>query len=333
MKTLSLLLTGLLFTLTVSCSSKTAKDTPPAKPENAAQKPAAAPVPAPAPTPEKPAVPAATAVTEKLEDVSHLLVLTDAFALENVGFWSDNLTIKGMPMLSDNGEHMLRLQFNAFETAFAPSGEEAEPIGEFVIEKVKLADLSVVQTFPLLSKKEILQAHLDARKKECVDKNKSTGEDGASGVADCPIDEKLAATVVAATKTSILKHAAVVAAELKTGRYTSMKTVALKDPPAGEDGEEAEPPTNPDPELVYTVKVNKGNPTVRVLRKRDNLFLGEVTLQCPTEMGTGCTLGDYLELFSDAKGRKVVVAGREVDMENGKVLATVVKVLTLKTAP
>jgi len=321
MKTLSHFLLGSLFTLTVSCSSKTAKDTPPAKPENAPKPAAVAPVPTPAP--EKPATPPAAPVAEKLEDVSSLLVITDAFALENVGFWSDNLTIKGMPMLSDDGEHMLRLQFKAFETAFAPSGEETEPIGEFVIEKVKLGDLSVVQSFPLLSKKEILQAHRDARKKECVDKNAAAGDD-AAGVADCPIDEKQAAAAVAAAKTGILKRAALVAA---------MRTVPLKDPPAGEDGEEAEPPKNPDPELVYTVKVTKNRPTVKVLRKRDGKSVGEVTLQCSALPETSCTLGDQLELFSDAKGRKVVVAGREVDMENGKVLATVVKVVTLKTAP
>jgi hypothetical protein len=109
--------------------------------------------------------------------------------------------------------------------------------------------------------------------------------------------------------------------------------VALKNPPAGEDGEEAAPPSNPDPELVYTVKVTKNRPTVKVLRKRDGKSVGEVTLQCTALPESSCTLGDNLELFSDAKGRKVVVAGREVDMENGKVLATVVKVLTLKTAP
>ena len=329
----SLMLIGALLTLTVSCVNSTSKDKPPTKPENAAQKPASAPPPVSTPAREKPAGPPSEPVTEKLEDVSHLLTITNAFALEHLGFWGENFTVKGMPMISGNGEHMLRLQFKVFETAFAPSGEEAEPIGEFVIEKVKLSDLSVAQAFPLLSKKEILQAHRDARQKACVDKNQGTGEDEASGVADCPVDEKQAATVVAATRKSILKQAMLVAAELKTGQYTSMKTVALKDPPAGEDGEEAEPPKNPDPELVYTVKVTKHRPTVRVLRKRDAKVLGEMTLQCTALPETSCTLGDYLELFSDSKGTKVVVTSREVDMENGEVLASVVLVLPLKTVP
>ncbi len=329
MKIQTLLLIGLcMLPGALSCSKKTAKETPPAKPEAVAQKPTP---PAAAPTPDKPVDPPAKPAAEVTGDVSQLLVITDAFSLEHLGYWSEHFTIKGMPMLSENGEHMLRLQFNPFETAFAPSGEEAEPIGEFVIEKVRLSDLSVVQSFPLLQKKDIIQAQLDSRTKECVEKNRGAGPDAASGAAECPVDEKLAA--IASAKKNVGKLAAVVIAELKAGQYTSMKTVPLKDPPAGEDGEEAEPPKNPDPELVYTVKVTKHRPTVRVLRKRDGKSVGEVTLQCAALPETSCTLGENLELFSDAKGRKVVVAGREVDMENGKVLASVVKVIALKTAP
>ncbi len=330
MKTQLLLSLMVIALAGLSCSKKNASQTPSKQAEAGSTQPAAADPPmtpsTPPPLPEPPTAPA----TAPAADPSSLLILGPDFALEDLGAWGDHVMIHDLPRLSDDKTHLMQLEWREFESPFAPEGEDEGPFHELEVEKIRLLDLQVIARFPLVTKEDIHQAHRDAREKACVDKVTAPGADTQAGVADCPVDAKRSAAAVEAARATVLRRAAPLTAELKAGGYAAMLRVPPKDPPRNEDGEEAEATAFADPELVHTVKVTRHRPTVRVLRRAGGPALAEVELKCTALPETSCTLADHIQVFADAKRRLALVIGREVDLENGKVLAKITRVLPLK---